>query len=237
VLKPVALIGGNFVREQRWPIVVLLAWIVLLAVTGRFGEAARFKDERLFLFQQVATYVLVFTVFFGISAIRNERRSRRILLVLSKGISRSQYMAGLLLGMLLASAIFCVALVFAGLGILAQFGYTPAQVVFLLAALLIACLLTGSVTLFFSVFLHPLVAAGATFALLGVPVGLARVLGPAWRYVLPVYPLLNSFYHLPVPDLHPPGWDLLIVGVLESIVVWRIASWMFSSGDVTVAVE
>ena len=224
-------------REQRWPIVVLLAWILMLALVHRLTDVSRSKDDLLFLFQQVATYVLVFTVFFGISAIRNERRSRRILLVLAKGVSRSQYVAGLLVGMLLASALFCLALVLAGVGILAEFGYAPAQVVFLLSALLIACLLTGSVTLFFSVFLHPLVAAGATFALLGVPVALARTLGPGWRYALPVYPLLNSFYHLSVPELQLPEWNLLIAGVLESVLVWKIASWAFATRDVTVAVE
>jgi ABC-type transport system involved in multi-copper enzyme maturation permease subunit len=236
-MKPIVLIAGNFVREQRWPIVVLLAWILLLAIVHRLAELSRTKEDLLFLFQQVATYVLVFTVFFGISAIRNERRSRRILPVLAKGIRRSQYIAGLLMGMLLASAIFCVALLFAGVGILGAFGYAPGQVIYLLSALLIACLLTGAVTLFFSVFLHPLVAAGATFALLGLPVALVRWFGPEWRYAMPVYPLLNSFYHLSVPELRLPGWDLLIVGVLESVAMWVLASWTFSSKDITVALE
>jgi ABC-type transport system involved in multi-copper enzyme maturation permease subunit len=236
-LKPIGLIASNFVREQRWPVIVLLAWILLLAIVHRLSDLTRSREDLLFLFQQVATYVLVFTVFFGISALRNERRSRRILLVLAKGISRSQYMAGLLTGMLFASAIFCVALVFAGLGILGAFGYSPGDVVFLLSALLIACLLTGAVTLFFSVFLHPLVAAGATFGLLGIPVGLAKSVSPAWQYVLPVYPLLNSFDHLSTPELHLPGWNLLLCGVLESVLVWQAASWTFSRKDVTVALE
>jgi hypothetical protein len=54
---------------------------------------------------------------------------------------------------------------------------------------------------------------------------------------MPVYPLLNSFYHLSVPELRLPGWDLLIVGVLESVAMWVLASWTFSSKDITVALE
>jgi len=236
-VKPVALIAGNFVREQRWPIVVLLAWILLLAAAPFVSDLSRSRDDLLFLLQQVATYVLVFVVFFGISAIRNERKSRRILMVLAKGISRSQYIGGLLVGMVAASAIFCGALVISGLAVLRNFGYAPAQVVFLMVALLVACLLTGAVTLFFSVFLHPLVAAAATFGLLGVPVVLAKTLGPAWQFVLPVFPLLNGFYHLCGPDAHLPKWGFIACGALESVLVWRAASWAFARKDVTVAVE
>jgi ABC-type transport system involved in multi-copper enzyme maturation permease subunit len=236
-VKPVALIAGNFVREQRWPIVVALAWILLLAAAHFVSDLARSRDDLLFLLQQVATYVLVFVVFFGISAIRNERKSRRILMVLAKGISRGQYIGGLLAGMVAASAIFCFALVLSGLVVLHDFGYAPLQVVFLMTALLIACLLTGAVALFFSVFLHPLVAAAATFGLLGVPIVLAKIFGPAWQFVLPVFPLLNGFYHLAGPGAHLPNWSFLVCGVLESILMWRAASWAFARKDVTVAVE
>ncbi len=236
-MKPVALIAGNFVREQRWPIVVLLAWILVLAAAHLVSDLARSRDDLLFLLQQVATYVLVFVVFFGISAIRNERKSRRILMVLAKGISRSQYIGGLLAGMVAASAIFCGALVFSGLAVLKDFGYAPAQVIFLMSALLVACLLTGAVTLFFSVFLHPLLAAAATFGLLGLPAVLAKTAGPAWQFVLPVFPLLNGFYHLSGAGAHLPDWTFLVCGVLESVVVWRAASWAFARKDITVAVE
>jgi ABC-type transport system involved in multi-copper enzyme maturation permease subunit len=236
-VRPVALIAGNFVREQRWPILVLLTWILVLAGVQAIVDVSRSKDDLLFLFQQVATYVLVFVVFFGISAIRNERKSRRILMVLSKGISRRQYVAGQLAGILLASTIFCGGLVFAGLAILRGFGYAASQVLWLMLALLVACLLTGAVTLLFSAFLHPLVAAGATFTLLGVPVLLVRTSGAGWRYLLPVYPLLQSFYRLSAPDLNLPEAGLLAGGVLEAVIVWLAASWVFSRKDISVAIE
>ncbi len=87
-MKPILLIALNFVREQRWPIFVLLLWVVLLAVVGLFADLPRERDDLLFIFKQIAIYVIAFSVFFGASAIYNERRSRRILGVLSKAVGR-----------------------------------------------------------------------------------------------------------------------------------------------------
>src|SRR2546429_8464367 len=97
-VKPILLIALNFVREQRWPIFVLLLWVVLLAVVRLFADLPRERDDLLFIFKQIAIYVIAFSVFFGASAIYNERRSRRILGVLSKAVARDQYVAGLILG-------------------------------------------------------------------------------------------------------------------------------------------
>ena len=33
-MRAVGLIAINFVREQRWPILVLMIWVVLLAILG-----------------------------------------------------------------------------------------------------------------------------------------------------------------------------------------------------------
>ena len=83
-MKPVLVIAVNFVREQRWPILVMLLWVLLLAFLGLTTEAGRQGEDLLFVFKQVAVYVVAFSVFFGSSAIFNDRRSRRILSVLSK---------------------------------------------------------------------------------------------------------------------------------------------------------
>jgi len=109
-VKPVVLIAVNFVREQRWPILVMLLWVLLLAFLGLSTEAARQRDDLLFVFKQVAVYVVAFSVFFGSSAIYNDRRSRRILSVLSKSVPRQGYLSGLVLGITIASAIYCFAL-------------------------------------------------------------------------------------------------------------------------------
>ena len=94
-MKPVLLIAVNFAREQRWPILTLLLWVLLLAFLGLVTDIHRQREDLLFVFKQDAVYVLAFSVFFGGSAIYNERRSRRILGVLSKAVGRQQYLSGL----------------------------------------------------------------------------------------------------------------------------------------------
>ena len=95
-MKPVLLIAGNFVREQRWPILVLLVWVLGLAIIGLFIDVRNNRDDILLIFKQLAIYGIAFSVFFGGSAIHNERKSRRILAVVSKSVGRQQYVAGLL---------------------------------------------------------------------------------------------------------------------------------------------
>ena len=120
-MKPVLLIAVNFVREQRWPIFVLLLWVLLLAFLGLFSP--RQRDDLLFVFKQVAVYVIAFSVFFGGSAIYNERKSRRILAVLSKSIARYQYLSGLVLGVTMTSGIYCFALGITGSWTLGEAGF------------------------------------------------------------------------------------------------------------------
>ena len=72
-MKAVLLIAVNYVREQRWPIFVLLLWILLLAFLGLIGDPSHQREDILFIFKQVAIYVVVFSIFFGGSAIYNER--------------------------------------------------------------------------------------------------------------------------------------------------------------------
>ena len=101
-MRTIFLIAVNFVREQRWPILVLLLWVLLLAFLGLVTDVHRQREDLLFIFKQVAVYVVVFSVFFGGSAIHNERKSRRILAVLSKAVGRQQYLSGLVGGITIA---------------------------------------------------------------------------------------------------------------------------------------
>ena len=98
-MKPVLLIAANFLREHRWPVLILFAWIVLTALAaGGFGRDRVAPDDVVFYVQQQAVYICVFSAFLAAGAIHNERKSRRILLVLSKAMSRGQYLLAVILG-------------------------------------------------------------------------------------------------------------------------------------------
>ena len=100
-MMAMVLIAANFLRENRWPIVVLLVWIVLTALAaGGFGRDHTAADDVVFYVQQQAIYICLFCTFLAAGAIYNERKSRRIVLVLAKAVKRSDYLLAILLGTL-----------------------------------------------------------------------------------------------------------------------------------------
>ena len=237
-MKPVLLIAVNFVREQRWPILVMLLWVLLLAALGLSTEAGRQRDDLLFVFKQVAVYVVAFSVFFGSSAIFNDRRSRRILSVLSKAVARQDYLSGLVLGVTIASAIYCFALGLTGSWTLGQSGFPVWQVWFLMICLLAACLLAGTVALMFSTFLNPFFAAGATAAVMGLPALASYTSGHSqWGLAIPVYALAAAVLKSSFESPQTASWFPVILAVVETVVFWIIAARIFSYVDIAVSVE
>jgi ABC-type transport system involved in multi-copper enzyme maturation permease subunit len=233
-MKPIFLIAVNFVREQRWPIFVLLLWVLLLAF---LGLATDDREDLLFVFKQVAVYAVVFSIFFGGSAIYNERKSRRILAVLSKGIGRGQYLSGLVLGVTIASGIYCFALGITGSWTLGEAGFPMSYIWFLMVSLVAACMLAGTVALMFSTLLNPFFSAGATAMLLGLPWLASHLISADWGYVIPVVSLtmttMNASFTSPVTV----SWLPITLAVGDTLVFWALAGWIFSRVDIAVAVE
>lgn len=236
-MKPVLLIAVNFVREQRWPILTLLLWVLLLAFLGLVTDIQRQREDLLFVFKQDAVYVLAFSVFFGGSAIYNERRSRRILGVLSKAVGRQQYLSGLVLGVTIASAVYCFTLGLTGSWTLGAAGFPISRVWFLMICLVAACMLAGTVALMFSTFLNPFFAAGATAMVLGVPALAGQIFGARWGYVIPVWELgatvLNSSFNSP----GRASWVPVLLAGAETLAFWLLSARIFAHVDIAVAVE
>jgi ABC-type transport system involved in multi-copper enzyme maturation permease subunit len=236
-VKPVLLIAVNFAREQRWPILTLLLWVLLLAFLGLVTDIHRQREDLLFVFKQDAVYVLAFSVFFGGSAIYNERRSRRILGVLSKAVGRQQYLSGLVLGVTIACAVYCFALGMTGSWTLGGAGFPISRVWFLMVCLVAACALAGTVALMFSTFLNPFFAAGATAIVLGLPALAGQILGSKWGYVIPVWELgatvVNSSFDSPGKG----SWLPIALAGAETLAFWLLSARIFSYVDIAVAVE
>ncbi|HEV8046174.1 MAG TPA: hypothetical protein VGP35_00485 [Terriglobales bacterium] len=224
-------------REQRWPILTLLLWVLLLAFLGLVTDIHRQREDLLFVFKQDAVYVLAFSVFFGGSAIYNERRSRRILGVLSKALSRQQYLSGLVLGVTIASAVYCFTLGLTGSWTLGAAGFPISHVWFLMVCLVAACMLAGTVALMFSTFLNPFFAAGATAMVLGVPALAGQIFGARWGYVIPVWELgatvLNSSFNSP----GRASWVPVLLAGGETVAFWLLSARIFAHVDIAVAVE
>ena len=236
-MKPVFLIAINFVREQRWPIFVLLLGVVLLTVLGLITNIVQDREDLLLVFKQVAGYVVVFSVFFGGSAIYNERKTRRILAVLSKGVERQQYLSGLVLGITLVSAIFCFALGITGSWILGAAHFPVSYIWFMMVSLTAACMLAGTVALMFSTLLNPFFSAGATITLLGLPWLASQLKSPSWAYVIPVGSLTATTMKASFDASGVVSWLPIGFALADTLAFWALAAWIFSRVDIAVAVE
>jgi ABC-type transport system involved in multi-copper enzyme maturation permease subunit len=236
-MKQVGLIAINFVREQRWPILVLMLWVGVLIAMGLVYDLRKAGEEVLFVFKQVAVYGIVFAVFFGASAIHNERKTRRILSVLSKSVGREQYIAGLLCGIIFAVSIYCFAMAMTGTWILRPAGFPAAYVWFLMAYLLVASVLAAAVAVVFSTFLNPLFATLCAICVLALPAAAALRFDSKWASAIPFYSLVGLLMRASFSEKWTPQWNLLALGVLESGLCWLAASWLFSRRDIAVAVD
>ena len=55
-MRAVGLIAINFVREQRWPILVLMIWVVLLAILGLVLDLDKSRNDVRFIFKHLGVY-------------------------------------------------------------------------------------------------------------------------------------------------------------------------------------
>jgi len=221
-------------REQRWTLLLLLLWVMGSSAAGYFmGD----PDDALFFLKQQAVYGVAFTTFLSAAAVRNERKSRRILAVLSKAVGRGEYLAGLLAGVLGMVALYCLAMGAAGAWMLGSSRIAASEVWAQAAAVAGACLLTGTVAIFFSTFMAPLLATASTALLLGIPAAAASVLGGGWSQVLPAYGLMSLVMEFSLGHRGSAPWGMLASAVAQSAVVWLLAAWVFSRRDIAVAVE
>jgi hypothetical protein len=146
-------------------------------------------------------------------------------------------LSGLLLGVALSSALFCLMLGFTGTWILCPLGFSFFYLWHLMECVVAACVMSAAVALFFSTHLNPWMSALFTGLTLGVPGALAFRFGGFWEYVLPLYSLgrvfLNATYEHPAM---PARW-VIPTALLEAVVLWLAASWVFARIDVAVAVD
>ncbi len=236
-MRPVLLIAVNLLRQQRWIVLLLVAYVAVLMGVGTAVSIHGNYRDLVFLIRQLGSYAVLLGFFSGAVAVHNERRSRRILAVLSKGIERRQYLAGLLLGIALMIGVYGAALGAAGAATLLALGLPVAPLLPFLAVLLAACLLAAVLAMFFATFLNPWFALAVSGVVAALPPVLEQYAGGGWSLVLPVYALGASLANFTVYRPWHPGWEMVGVAVAESVALWLTASWVFARRDITVAVE
>ncbi|MGZ4788393.1 MAG: hypothetical protein ACXVZX_07715 [Terriglobales bacterium] len=235
-MRAALLIAVNFVRENRWPVIILLVWGLASGLAG-VVLAGRPDDDALFFLKQQAMYSVFFTVFVAASSLHNQRRSRRILAVLSKGIERYEYLAGIVLGFTGVAMIYALCLGVTGALTFQRAGASAWMVLPLMMMLLIASVLAGTVALCFSTFMPPLFVLAATSAVLGTSAVLAGALGKNVPALVPFYQLIVAVSDFSFSGTERIPWVAAGWAIVEIFAFWAAASWIFARRDVAVAVE
>jgi hypothetical protein len=164
-------------------------------------------------------------------------RSRRILAVLSKAVSRFQYLAGVLAGIGMILGAFCLCTGFTASWLLGRFGYNWEALWFGMLALFMACLLMAALTLVLSTFLPPLFAAIGSAMLGAVPALLTMQGSAIARYVIPVYGLLEPVMGADFNTTWRGNMGMVLLGQVQSAILLLMATWIFARRDLAVAVE
>jgi ABC-type Na+ efflux pump permease subunit len=236
-VKPVLLLAANFLRQRRWPVLLMFAWIVLTGLAaGGFGRDRVVAEDVAFYVQQQAIYICIFSAFMAADAINSERKARRILLVLSKAISRGEYLLGNILGTWLMA--FAYALVFGVCGewLTARAGLSASAVWSMVVLVIAASAVSSSVAMFFSTFLNPYLSAALTLVMFCAPAFLhAHRL--AWSVWLPGVSLLADFLRFSFSPDWAPGWLPVIIAFLHSALFWALAAVIFDRRDIATPVE
>jgi ABC-type transport system involved in multi-copper enzyme maturation permease subunit len=236
-MRPVLLIATNFLREQRWLTLVLVLYAFGLAAVFGLSEKQVSAEDAVFFLRQQSLYAPLFSLFLAVTAIHNERKSRRILAVLSKALTRLQYIAGLLVGILAVVGIYCLAIAIAGTWLAHSAQASVERLWILLGMTAVVSALVSAVAMFFSTFLNPVFATAAT-ALAGVlPAGLGHAIGRGWENLLPIYSLVVRVSETTLERSAIPDWHPLAIALGEALLFWALASWIFAGRDIATAVE
>lgn len=175
----VLLIARNHLRDQRWVLTTMFAYALIMSSVFAFFVGRPSAEDAHFFVQQQLWFGVLFSVFLATAAVHTDMRTRRILGIMSKAVHRSQYLLGVLAGIGGAMVTYCLLIAIAGEYIAIRSGHRFEGLWPLAGQIAFAAITVSCVGLMFGVFLSPLYATAATFALLTVIPFLALHFG-AW---------------------------------------------------------
>jgi hypothetical protein len=234
-MRPVLLIAANLLREARWYVAVMAVWVIGLALIVQLDKRPK-PDDVLFIVRQEAGYGIALALMMGAAAIHGDRKTRRILSILSKAVERRQYLAGLLLGSAYQALIFLLTVGICGSWMAYRLGLPIAPLWMFLVPPFFAAVLAAAAGLMCASFLHPLFATAVSGLLVAGQYWLERDLAPGSQ-LLPMQAVIQSFFTFQFQ----PDWPLVIApcaaALLEATVFWFVASLIFERRDIAVAVD
>ena len=236
-MRAIALMAANFLRQRRWPVLLLFLWILLMtALAGDFGRSRPAVDDITFHTQQQAIYICIFSAFLAADALHTERKSRRILLVLAKGVSRAEYLLAVVMGTSFLAGLYALFSTLCSLWLTAHAMVPGAQTWTVLPMVIAGAMISASVAVFLSTFLNPYFATACTLAIFSAPILVHAQRHAGWIW-LPGFPLLVQFFRFGFHSGWTPNWMAVVTAVVESFAFWALASVIFARRDIAIPVE
>ncbi|HLW52667.1 MAG TPA: hypothetical protein VKW06_07470 [Candidatus Angelobacter sp.] len=233
-MRVIILLGTNFVRTQWVAVAVMTAYLAGAGVL--FGWHQQRADVQFYVQWHSANAILIGALI-AVPAIWSERRSRRILAVLSKGIARWQYLGGLLCGCAMISAWFTLLIGTISYWLCFRGAIPTGGLLSLMLAVLLCSVTAESAALLMAAMLHPLLAMVATSVLLLFPLGIES---SGWHPASELFPVASLVQVLRSFRFQPAGtglWRIAAGAIAEAVLFWAVGSAIFSRRDVTISPE
>jgi len=237
-MSPVLLIAANFLRQRRWFVLIYPLLAVAFALMMVLPENSVDQEVLQAYFLQLSIYAITIATLLASQADFNERKSRRVLGVLSKGIERRDYLAGLLAGVFISCGLFLTGTMLGTLWIASKLSLPWTPVLEAVLLMWLACCLIATITTFLATFLHPLLAVVGAFVLAGGGLA-AHFMKTQGGIIFPVVELMSTAQQLLVgkeANVHAIPVTVLVAAV-EVIVFWLLAGRIFAYRDIAVAIE
>lgn len=226
---PVLLLARSFIRQNRWLLIAFVLWPFLLGAFTWSPEHRANKTEAMEILQQEVFYGVAVVAFLASSAVYNEKRSRRIIGVLSKGISRRQYLCGLLSACAGFAVLYFAAVATSVIWLLGTSGPTLRACASLIAQGFSAAFWAAALSLLFATFLHPFLAAAIAGSAAFAPLTMSK----SNSAIASAATLMNSAGAL-APDI---VWPAIFAALVQGGAFTFIAIRIFANRDVTVNIE
>ena len=235
-MRAIVLIGVNYLRTQGLTVLIIVVYLAGMAVV--FLHNQRGQEARFFV-QLHSFYVVFVALMVAVPAIYADRKSRRILAVLSKGIHRWEYLGGILCGCGLVSAVFCILVGGISAMLSLRGGYATTGLAWLMLMVFTCALMTSAIGLFFATFLHPLLASFAAGATIALPLILRQAGWNAPGGAFPVSQLALSLANFQFGEAAGVGQIATTTSMAGGITIlfWIASAVIFARRDVTVAPE
>lgn len=149
--------------------------------------------------------------------------------MLSKGVSRAQYLLGLVLGSTVFGGVYFVAVAASLLWLLGTSAAELYQGAILVISGVVAMAWIAALALLFSVFLHPMLAAAVSGAIAFAPLAMTSS-----SMILPLTTMIRGMSSLPGSQF---AWPSIFIALLESAIFVLVGSPLFQRSDVAVNLE